>query len=117
MSLVVVPAAAARAPGGLLSRKARRCASGGSRAGGCGSAPSLSAATWPLGGQTRWPHCGRGWSTRDEGDLPPRADPDVLARYLSAVGQGISAQATGGAAMTCCARPPPRSARWTPPPR
>ncbi len=31
------------------------------------------------------------------GDLSPDADPDALARYLTAVGQGISVQATGGA--------------------
>ncbi|MFJ2648491.1 TetR/AcrR family transcriptional regulator [Streptomyces sp. NPDC087420] len=32
-----------------------------------------------------------------DGDLPLEADPDSLARYLTAIGQGISVQATGGA--------------------
>ncbi|TYB51230.1 TetR/AcrR family transcriptional regulator [Nonomuraea sp. PA05] len=33
----------------------------------------------------------------DDGDLPEQADPDVLARYLMAVANGIAVQATGGA--------------------
>jgi AcrR family transcriptional regulator len=33
----------------------------------------------------------------DEGDLPPDADADVIARYLTTVGDGISVQATSGA--------------------
>lgn len=32
-----------------------------------------------------------------EGDLKPDADADALARYLTAIGQGISVQAVGGA--------------------
>ncbi|MDX6259004.1 MAG: hypothetical protein QOH84_692 [Kribbellaceae bacterium] len=32
-----------------------------------------------------------------EGDLKPDADADALARYLTAIGQGISCQAVGGA--------------------
>lgn len=32
-----------------------------------------------------------------DGDLPDDADPEALARYLTAVGQGISVQAAGGA--------------------
>jgi len=32
-----------------------------------------------------------------DGDLPPDIDTDALARYLTAVGQGISVQAAGGA--------------------
>lgn len=34
---------------------------------------------------------------RDEGDLPPEADPVALARYLNVVAQGISLQAASGA--------------------
>ena len=34
---------------------------------------------------------------RDEGDLPPGADPAGLARYMIAIIQGIAVQATGGA--------------------
>jgi AcrR family transcriptional regulator len=34
----------------------------------------------------------------DEGDLPPDTDPDVLARYLMTVANGIAVQAAGGAA-------------------
>jgi AcrR family transcriptional regulator len=34
---------------------------------------------------------------RAEGDLKPGSDPDALARYLTAIGQGISVQAAGGA--------------------
>ncbi|USX52798.1 TetR/AcrR family transcriptional regulator [Lentzea sp. HUAS12] len=33
----------------------------------------------------------------DEGDLPAGADPDLLARYLMTISNGISVQATGGA--------------------
>ncbi|MBK3575539.1 TetR/AcrR family transcriptional regulator [Streptomyces sp. MBT65] len=33
----------------------------------------------------------------DEGDLPPDADPELLARYLMTVGNGIAVQAAGGA--------------------
>ena len=33
----------------------------------------------------------------DEGDLPPGADPELLARYLMTVGNGIAVQAVGGA--------------------
>ncbi|MFI6273771.1 TetR/AcrR family transcriptional regulator [Streptomyces sp. NPDC050988] len=33
----------------------------------------------------------------DEGDLPPDADPGLLARYLMTVGNGIAVQAAGGA--------------------
>ncbi|MFJ2176336.1 TetR/AcrR family transcriptional regulator [Streptomyces sp. NPDC087851] len=33
----------------------------------------------------------------DEGDLPADADPDLLARYLMTVGNGIAVQASGGA--------------------
>jgi len=36
---------------------------------------------------------------RDEGDLPASIDPEALARYLSAVTQGLAVQASGGA--TC----------------
>lgn len=32
----------------------------------------------------------------DEGDLPSAADPDLLARHLTTVGDGISVQATSG---------------------
>lgn len=32
-----------------------------------------------------------------EGDLPRDADPDLLARFLTTVGDGLSVQATGGA--------------------
>ncbi|MGX1913278.1 TetR/AcrR family transcriptional regulator [Streptomyces phaeochromogenes] len=32
----------------------------------------------------------------DEGDLPPDADPEVLARYLMTVANGIAVQAVGG---------------------
>jgi AcrR family transcriptional regulator len=35
---------------------------------------------------------------RAEGDLPPRADPADLARYLATLIQGLSVQAAGGAA-------------------
>jgi AcrR family transcriptional regulator len=34
---------------------------------------------------------------REEGDLPPDADPADLARYLATVVQGLAVQATGGA--------------------
>lgn len=34
----------------------------------------------------------------DEGDLPQDADPDLLARYLMTVANGIAVQAAGGAA-------------------
>jgi AcrR family transcriptional regulator len=34
----------------------------------------------------------------DEGDLPPDADPGLLARYLMTVANGIAVQAAGGAA-------------------
>ncbi|WP_250030950.1 TetR/AcrR family transcriptional regulator [Paractinoplanes maris] len=34
----------------------------------------------------------------DEGDLPPGADPALLARFLMTVGNGIAVQAAGGAA-------------------
>ncbi|MET1074972.1 MAG: TetR/AcrR family transcriptional regulator [Umezawaea sp.] len=33
----------------------------------------------------------------DEGDLPPDADPGLLARYVTTVANGISVQAAGGA--------------------
>lgn len=33
----------------------------------------------------------------DEGDLPPDADPELLARYLMTVSNGIAVQASGGA--------------------
>ncbi len=33
----------------------------------------------------------------DEGDLPPGADPEFLARYLMTVANGIAVQAVGGA--------------------
>lgn len=33
----------------------------------------------------------------DEGDLPPDADPEVLARYLMTMANGIAVQATSGA--------------------
>nr|WP_233493824.1 TetR/AcrR family transcriptional regulator [Desertihabitans brevis] len=33
----------------------------------------------------------------DEGDLPADADPEVIARYLTTVADGVSVQATGGA--------------------
>ncbi|WP_405837516.1 TetR/AcrR family transcriptional regulator [Streptomyces sp. NBC_01518] len=33
----------------------------------------------------------------DEGDLPPDADPELLARYLMTMGNGIAVQAVGGA--------------------
>lgn len=33
----------------------------------------------------------------DEGDLPPGTDPDLLARYLATVANGIAVQAAGGA--------------------
>ncbi|WNV86347.1 TetR/AcrR family transcriptional regulator [Umezawaea sp. Da 62-37] len=33
----------------------------------------------------------------DEGDLPPDADPGVLARYVTTVSNGIAVQAAGGA--------------------
>jgi AcrR family transcriptional regulator len=33
----------------------------------------------------------------DEGDLPPDADPELLARYLMTVSNGIAVQAAGGA--------------------
>jgi AcrR family transcriptional regulator len=33
----------------------------------------------------------------EEGDLPPRTDPGVLARYLMTVSNGIAVQAAGGA--------------------
>jgi len=32
-----------------------------------------------------------------DGDLPPKVDPDSLARYLTVVAHGISVQAAGGA--------------------
>ncbi|MEV4454109.1 TetR/AcrR family transcriptional regulator, partial [Streptomyces mirabilis] len=32
----------------------------------------------------------------DEGDLPPDADPELLARYLMTVANGIAVQAAGG---------------------
>ncbi|QDN95399.1 TetR/AcrR family transcriptional regulator [Streptomyces sp. S1A1-8] len=34
----------------------------------------------------------------DEGDLPPDADPELLARYLTTVANGIAVQAAGGTA-------------------
>ncbi|MFE1980463.1 TetR family transcriptional regulator C-terminal domain-containing protein [Streptomyces mirabilis] len=34
----------------------------------------------------------------DEGDLPPDADPELLARYLMTVANGIAVQAAGGTA-------------------
>ncbi|MGY0387131.1 TetR/AcrR family transcriptional regulator [Nocardioides sp. WG-D5] len=37
---------------------------------------------------------------RDDGDLGENADPHALARMLTAIGQGISVQATGGASRT-----------------
>ncbi len=33
----------------------------------------------------------------DEGDLPPDTDPELLARYLMTVANGIAVQAAGGA--------------------
>lgn len=39
---------------------------------------------------------GRLRRARDDGDLPAGADPEALARYLTAVGQGMSVQAAGG---------------------
>lgn len=33
----------------------------------------------------------------DDGDLPPEADPELLARYLMTVSHGIAVQAAGGA--------------------
>ena len=34
---------------------------------------------------------------RDEGDLPATSDPELLARYVMTVGNGIAVQAAGGA--------------------
>jgi len=36
----------------------------------------------------------------DEGDLPPHADAELIARYLTTVADGVSVQATGGASAT-----------------
>jgi AcrR family transcriptional regulator len=36
----------------------------------------------------------------DEGDLPPDTDPDLLARYLMTVANGIAVQAASGATRT-----------------
>ncbi|MQA35100.1 TetR family transcriptional regulator [Modestobacter roseus] len=34
----------------------------------------------------------------EEGDLPPDADPDLIARYVMTIANGLTVQATGGAA-------------------
>lgn len=34
---------------------------------------------------------------RDEGDLPATSDPELLARFVMTVGNGIAVQAAGGA--------------------
>ncbi|MER7687474.1 TetR/AcrR family transcriptional regulator [Streptomyces sp. NPDC097610] len=41
--------------------------------------------------------CDRFRQAVDEGDLPPDADPELLARYLMTVANGIAVQAAGGA--------------------
>ncbi|AUA08813.1 HTH-type transcriptional repressor ComR [Streptomyces malaysiensis subsp. malaysiensis] len=41
--------------------------------------------------------CGRFQRAIDEGDLPPDTDPELLARYLMTVANGIAVQAASGA--------------------
>ncbi|MFQ6142321.1 TetR/AcrR family transcriptional regulator [Streptomyces seoulensis] len=50
---------------------------------------------WRDEGRTRLRH--RFQRAVDEGDLPPDTDPDLLARYLMTVANGIAVQAAGGA--------------------
>lgn len=52
-------------------------------------------ADWRNGGTSRLAERFR--RAVDEGDLPPEADPGVLARYLMTVANGIAVQAAGGA--------------------
>ncbi|MDA0140682.1 TetR/AcrR family transcriptional regulator [Solirubrobacter sp. CPCC 204708] len=40
----------------------------------------------------------------DEGDLPADADPEIIARYLTTVADGVSVQATGGASAKALQR-------------
>lgn len=40
----------------------------------------------------------------EEGDLPPGSDADLIARYLTTVGDGIAVQATGGASPASLTR-------------
>jgi AcrR family transcriptional regulator len=40
----------------------------------------------------------------DDGDLPGDADPDLIARYLTTIADGVSVQATGGASQAALQR-------------
>jgi AcrR family transcriptional regulator len=51
--------------------------------------------TWRDDGRTRLRH--RFQRAVDEGDLPPGADPELLARYVMTVANGIAVQAASGA--------------------
>ena len=64
-------------------------------AGESGRAARDALIAWRDDGGTRLRH--RFQRAVDEGDLPPGADPELLARYLMTVSNGIAVQATGGA--------------------
>ena len=64
-------------------------------AGDSGRAAQDALIAWRDDGRTRLRH--RFQQAVDEGDLPPGADPELLARYLMTVGNGIAVQAVGGA--------------------
>jgi hypothetical protein len=50
---------------------------------------------WREGGQQQL--CDRYQQAVDDGDLPAGADPDLIARYVMTVANGIAVQAAGGA--------------------
>ncbi|WP_405913097.1 TetR/AcrR family transcriptional regulator [Streptomyces sp. NBC_00963] len=62
--------------------------------GASGHAARTALNDWRNGGTSRFRDRFR--QAVDEGDLPPDADPGVLARYLMAVANGIAVQAAGG---------------------
>ncbi|MEV7732915.1 TetR/AcrR family transcriptional regulator [Streptomyces sp. NPDC088921] len=68
----------------------------GSLASGHSGRPAQDALTaWRDDGRARLRH--RFQRAVDEGDLPPGADPELLARYVMTVANGIAVQAAGGA--------------------
>ncbi|OIK23087.1 TetR/AcrR family transcriptional regulator [Streptomyces malaysiense] len=64
-------------------------------AGDSGRAARDALIAWRDDGRDRLRH--RFQRAVDEGDLPPGADPELLARYIMTVANGIAVQAAGGA--------------------
>jgi AcrR family transcriptional regulator len=63
--------------------------------GASGRAAQDALIAWRDDGRARLRH--RFQRAVDEGDLPPGTDPELLARYLMTVSNGIAVQAAGGA--------------------